>query len=239
MLAKKMFNGDFSMSMVPSIYSEVNGMSIIHIDGIIGKKISKTEKDSGYIDIDDIVKSLKIAANADTQCVILCINSPGGSSTGIQEAGDVIKKLTEIKPVVTFCDTICASAAYWLASCTNGIFVTPSSEVGSIGVYAKVLDMSENLAMQGINIQIFSAGSMKTMGQGDKPLTEEECKFIQDDIDEQWMKFKTLVIENRGLVEESTMQGQLFSGEKAIDINLADEIVSDFDTFLSQVTTEM
>jgi signal peptide peptidase SppA len=238
LLAKKMFSGDFSTPSYSPLYSTVSGVSVISIDGEIGKKLSNADKQSGKVDCDDIVKACKIAEKDASTVCILCINSPGGGSIGVREAGDAIKKLTESKTVVTFCDTICASAAYWLACCTNGIFVTPSCEVGSIGVYAKVIDYSENLKMQGINVHVFSAGSMKTMGHGDKPMSDEEAAFIQSDIDEQWKQFKTLVNDNRGGVAEETMQGQLFSGDKSIAVNLADEIVPDFDTLLAKVTTQ-
>lgn len=236
MLAKKMFSGEFSTLGYSPLYSEADGVSIITISGELGKRLSLGEKEEGKVDVDDITKALKIASLAPTECVVLHINSPGGCSTGIEECGNVITRLTESKPVLVFTDTICASAAYWLAACSNGIYVTPSSEVGSVGVYAKVVDYSKSLEMQGINIQVFSAGSMKTMGQGDKPLSEEESKHIQEDINEQWIKFKTLIITNRGEVKEEHMQGQLIGGDKAVEANLADEIVSDFDTFLSQIT---
>jgi signal peptide peptidase SppA len=235
-VTKNMFNGMGTLSSFSPIYMESNGISIIHINGQIGKRLSIEEIASGKLDIDEVVKALKIAANSDTEYVLLWINSPGGSSVGIEECGEVIKKLGEIKPVITFCDTICASAAYWLASCSNGIYITPSAEVGSIGVYATVVDMSKNLEMQGINIQVFSAGEMKTMGQSNRPLTDDEKQYIQSDINEQWKKFKDTIIENRGNIKEECMQGQLYTGEKAVETNLADEIVSDFDTLISQIT---
>ena len=237
LIAKKMFSGDFTMPVYSPLYSENNNVSIVCIDGEIGKKLSSSDKNNGMVDVDDITTALKIADNADTTAVILVINSPGGSSTGVEETGVVITKLTDNKPVFVFCDTICASAAYWLASCSNGIFVTPSSEVGSIGVFAKVVDYSENLKMQGINVQVFSAGEMKTMGQGEKPLTDKESEYIQNDINEQWEKFKAVVKNNRGDVKEETMQGQLFNGEKAVEANLADEVVPDFDTLLVKIST--
>lgn len=237
-IARSMIGLDPVYSFSP-LHMTNGHISIINISGILGKRISADEKDDGKIDVDDITDALKVAATADTEVVILWINSPGGTSTGIDELGQHIKNLTLIKPVLTFTDTICASAAMWLASCTNGIYLTPTAEVGSIGVYAKVVDMSENLALQGVNVQVFSAGDQKTMGQAERPLTEEECKLIQSDIDAQWLKFKTLVTDNRGEVKEENMQGQLFTGESAVAVNLADKVVLDFPTLLSEITTQI
>jgi enoyl-CoA hydratase/carnithine racemase len=44
------------------------------------------------------------------------------------------------------------------------------------------------------------------------------------------------VNENRGGVEDSTMQGQLFSGEEAIKVNLADEIVPDLEAVITKLS---
>ena len=231
-MVKKMFSSQVQSQSSP-LYSEANGVSIITIDGELDKRTSEP----GKVDVDVIVKALKIAEKANTSAVILHINSPGGCSIGIQETGDVIKRLAVTKPVFTFVDTLCASAGYWLASCTNGIFVTPSSELGSIGVFAMVMDFSENLKQNGFNPQIFAAGDFKTMGHGERPLNEKEKEFITNDIDKQNLKFKTLVSANRGGVDDSVMQGQLFSGEEAVGNNLADEIVSDFDDVLNKLST--
>lgn len=231
-LVKRLFGGNIPQVEYSQLYSERDGLSIITIDGEIGKRVSAP----GVVDVDEIAKAVRIATNANTKATILHINSPGGGSIGVAECGEIIRVSSERKPIFTYCDTICASAAYWLASCTNGIYATPSSELGSIGVYAKVVDYSENLKMNGINVQVFSAGEMKTMGQGDTPLSEKEAKFIQDDVNEQWMKFKTLVITNRGSIAEEHMQGQLVCGEKAVNANLADALVPDFEAVIAEIT---
>lgn len=237
MIASKLFNGN-TMSAFSPLYSEVDGVSVIEISGEIGKRLSLEDKQNGKVDVDDITKALKQANNAGTKACLLHINSPGGVSTGIEECGDVIYQLEERMPVFAYCDTVCASAAYWLAACTNGVFCSKSSELGSVGVYAKVVDMSENLKMNGINMQIFSAGSMKTMGQPETPLSETEAKYIQDDIDQQYGKFVKVVKDNRGNVADEYLQGQLFSGEKAVEANLADEIVPDMETCIGMISGE-
>ena len=229
-IAKKLFANDFRTSASP-IYSESNGVSIINVDG----ELDKRTNEPGKIDVDDITRALKIAEKAPTSAVIIHFNSPGGNSIGIQETGEVIRKVSQTKPIFAFTDTICASAAYWLASCTNGIFATPTSELGSIGVIVKVMDYSESLKQSGINPQIFSAGEYKEMGHGERPLTEKEQKFIIEDIDKQYIKFRTLVNNYRGGVEDFVMQGQLFSGEEAVTNNLADALVPDLETTINHI----
>lgn len=233
---KKLLGTSIISNGISPLYSEANGISIVTIDGELGKRLSIADKAAGKVDLDDITRALKIAKNANTSAVILHINSPGGTSVGVQEVGDVITNLTQTKPVFGFTDTIMASAGYWLGACSNGIFCTPTSELGSIGVMVKVMDFSESLRINGINPQIFTAGEYKAMGHGEKPLSDKHEQFIVNDIEKQYLKFKTLVSEYRGGVEDSTMQGQLFSGEEAIKVNLADEIVPDLETVINKLS---
>ncbi len=209
-------------------------VGVITIDGELGKRLSFDQKMNGMVDVDDIAIAIRQASKSGFKAAIFHLNSPGGVSTGIEETGELIKKLSAKMPVFAFTDTICASAAYWLASCCNGLYVTPSSEVGSIGVYARVMDMSGAMEKAGVKPEIFQGGSMKSMGHGEKPLTEQESQYIQAEVDEQYLKFKQLVSENRGGVDDAVMQGQLFTGENAVEVNLADAVIPDLDALFLQ-----
>ena len=54
----------------------------------------------------------------DVRGIVLDINSPGGSVAGVQECADFIAKCAERKPMAAVTNSLCASAAYWLASAT-------------------------------------------------------------------------------------------------------------------------
>ena len=55
------------------------------------------------------------------------------------------------KPVYAFSSGLMCSAAYWVASQAQAIYVTPSARVGSIGVVQPVVDESEALRSQGVD----------------------------------------------------------------------------------------
>jgi ClpP class serine protease len=57
-----------------------------------------------------------------------------------------------------------ASAAYWIATAADEVVVTPSGQVGSIGVFATHEDISKALDMEGIKVSLISAGKYKTEG---------------------------------------------------------------------------
>ncbi|HEY3624859.1 MAG TPA: S49 family peptidase, partial [Terracidiphilus sp.] len=64
---------------------------------------------------------------------------------GLPETADVIHAANRVKPVRAFVTGIAASAAYWLASQASSITLTPSGEVGSVGVLDLHADISKAL----------------------------------------------------------------------------------------------
>jgi ClpP class serine protease len=75
------------------------------------------------------------AANPDVAAIVLDVNSPGGTYAGTPETANAVRAAAA-KPVIAVVDTLCASAAYFIASQAGEVVVTPSGEVGSIGVLA-------------------------------------------------------------------------------------------------------
>ncbi len=77
------------------------------------------------------------------------------------------------KPVSAVAHHWAASAAYWLASAADELVVTPSGEVGSIGVYVYHEDISKRLGMLGVTPTLIKAGANKAEGHPAFPLGEE------------------------------------------------------------------
>ncbi len=90
--------------------------------------------------------------------VIFC-SSPGGEVFGCHEAHLAIRNCT--KPVIAFCDEMMASAAYWICSAATKVYASsPYSEVGSIGVMARMLDDSGWIQQNGFKeIILYADGS--------------------------------------------------------------------------------
>lgn len=70
------------------------------------------------------------------KAIVLLINSPGGSPVQAGIVADEIKRMRAKydKPVYAVVEESCASAAYYIASAADQIFVDKASLVGSIGV---------------------------------------------------------------------------------------------------------
>ena len=223
-------NDEFDPSSISYEY-KVDDVSIIKIQGVLAKGVGIN--DDGMIDVEIITDKLNTAMSDDSiKTIILDIDSPGGQVTGIEELGNLILEYGKIKPILAYTDTLCGSAAYWLASCCNGFAATPSSEIGSIGVFSLIEDHSERLEREGIRVNAFFGGIYKLLGMPFKKMSEIEKKWVDDGVQEQYSKFKSTVSNNRGGVKDEHMQGQIFGAAQALQANLIDIIVKDMNEFM-------
>lgn len=218
-----------------AVLEMVSKVAIIKIDGIIGKHLSMMETMCGGVDCDAISQELQSATDdPEIETVVLYINSPGGTVTGVRELGELIAKCKDKKSIVGYTDTMAASAAYWLASQCTSFYCAASADVGSIGVYCLLLDESVALANEGLKVNAISAGKYKLMGASFKPLTDEERAMFQADVDKTYAQFKEAITSSRD-IEDEDMQGQVFDGETAVMKNLADGNVSSLDELLQLI----
>jgi signal peptide peptidase SppA len=203
----------------------IGDMAEVKLFGVVGKRVGSMEKSSGVMDVDDMVEDIETALEDDrVRGIMLDVNSPGGTVTGVPEAADIITEAAKIKPIVAFTDTLMASAAYWIACGADAIVATDSSNVGSIGVFSAILDSSAAYNMAGMKQQLFKEGKYKAMGIAGLPLTEDQKEHIQARTTMLYEWFTSSVVEARGIVGEGSFEGQTFRGSEAKARNLIDQV---------------
>ena len=167
--------------------------------------------------------------------VILRINSPGGSSVQAGAIVDEIRRLRRKhpdKPVHAVIDEVGASAAYYVASAADNIYVNKASVVGSIGVILGrngVYGVEEAMKKLGIERRTLTAGKNKALFDPTAPFTPEQKAHVQSMLDELHRQFITVVKEGRGqrLKESPDMfSGLVWTGERSIALGLADGLGS-------------
>lgn len=205
---------------------------VVPVFGILGKHLDSMEMQCGGCSIDK-TSALLTAADKDPECerIILAFHSPGGTVTGIPELAAKIKDIGTRKPVISFTDGQCCSAALWLASQADTFLCSPSSLVGSVGVRCMVLDQTEKLAKEGVKVEAFTSGKYKDLGASYKPLTDEERKLLQARVDGIGKAFRAALTERR-TIAPADMEGQTFYGEEAVAKGLADGLANDLDEVL-------
>lgn len=182
-----------------------------------------------YISTELVAEAVRAAAaEPSIQAMVLEFDSPGGEVYGITEAAAVIREARASKPVVAVASSMAASAAYWLASQADELLVTPSGDVGSIGVYTLHQDRSKAQEAEGVKTTLISAGKYKVEGNPYSPLGDEALAAIQGDVDRAYAMFTSDVARGRRVpvdaVRSGFGQGRLVGAKAAVEQGMADGI---------------
>lgn len=210
------------------LLSVEDGVGIVTISGpIIRRPGLIAQFLFGATDTEAIIEAVNEAAeNASVQAVLLDVDSPGGSVSGTPELAQAVADLSRGKYTYAFTAGQMCSAAYWVTSQCDAIYMTPSARVGSIGVIASMLDTTEALRAEGIKVEVFAAGKYKSLGTSGVPLTDEQRSLLQQNVEEIAADFRAAVLARGRKIPDEAMEGQTFSAKAAMRMNLAGTIRS-------------
>jgi signal peptide peptidase SppA len=209
----------------------VDGIGIIPVVGVIGKGLSPLEKMMGAVDINDLSDQVDaMAADPAVEKIAFQVSSPGGTVTGVEELANKIRNLG--KPTMAYTDSEMASAAYWISSASDKVTASPSSSVGSVGVYMAIPDYSEAAKMAGIKMVVIKSGKFKGAGIEGTSLDEGQMSNLQDGVDTIHAEFKEAVNMKRKMVKAEAMEGQTFSGKQAAAQGLVTGLADSFNDAL-------
>ena len=153
------------------------------------------------------------------------INSPGGTPVASEQISKMIRQSS--LPTVSLIGDIGASGGYLIATGAKRILASAMSDVGSIGVTMSYVENSKKNEEDGVTFVQLSSGKFKDAGNPEKPLTEEERKLFEADLDVVHDEFVRQVAEMRGkTVEEIQVlaDGSSMPGSKALERGLIDRI---------------
>ena len=207
---------------------EVNGgIAEIPVIGTIGKGLGSFEKSCGATGVEDVLGDINEAlGRRDVRGILLNIDSPGGTTTGVPELAGAVARACEQKPVVAFTDGMMASAAYWLGSQANLVIGSRSANVGSVGVYIPWTDMTKRAEMLGLKVEATKnkEGTYKAMGLPGTALTDAQREHLQQRADEIFSMFKGDILARRPGVKAEAMRGQTLLAAAARASGLIDDV---------------
>jgi protease-4 len=180
-----------------------------------------------------IVSSMKSAfEDSSAKAVVLLINSPGGSPVQAGIVADEVRRMRAQykKPVYAVVEESCTSAAYYIASATDKIFVDKASLVGSIGVLIDGFGFTGVMNRVGVERRLIISGENKGFLDPFSPMNDEQRAHAQKMIDQIHEQFINVVKAGRGerlkLQTPGLFSGLFWTGEQAVEIGLADQLGS-------------
>lgn len=206
-------------------------IAVIPIYGVIMHRPTMDISSGGGFSIQRFRQQFQAAMeNPSVSAIVLDVDSPGGMVDGVEEMAKEIYQARRKKKCVAIANTLAASAAYYLASSAEELAVTPSGEVGSIGVYMVHQDMSRAYDQQGITNTLIRAGKHKAEGNPWMPLDEESMASLQGQVDAHFDMFTRAVARNRGVSIETVRngfgEGRTVMAKEAVKMGMADKVSS-------------
>lgn len=203
-----------------------NKVAVVYLEGDVmdGSKDKGLISDAKYLDI-----LQKIRNDKKIKAVVLRVNSGGGSSYTsdlIWREVELIKKAG--KPVVASFGDYAASGGYYLACGSDKIYAQPNTLTGSIGVFS-ILIKTKNLMNDKLGIQF---DTVKTHNNtvylsANYDLSAKEEQLMTEMTEDVYKQFVSRVAEGRKMNQDSIAllaQGRVWTGHKAVEIGLVDEI---------------
>lgn len=206
-------------------------VAVLSVMGTICQHAGSMECASGGISTEKIGAALDgLAADRTVKCVVMVFDSPGGAVFGVEELGRKILSLRNEKKIVAVADSLCASAAYWLASQCSEVVCTPGGQIGSIGVLAAHEDMTAAYEQAGVKPTLITSTPYKAEFAQEVALSEEARAELQKTVDAYHALFVAAVARGRGCSEARVRsefgQGRMVMAAEAKDRGMCDTVAT-------------
>lgn len=220
--------------------SSKGAIAVMQLFGTISRRMGMLDAMSGGSSVETFSKAFDEAMADDAiGTILIVIDSPGGSVYGVEELFQKIHAARDQKRIIAVADSLAASAAYYIGCAASEFVVTPSGEVGSIGVYMVHFDWSRAIDAEGVTPTIIKAGEHKAEGNPYEPLEADTVEHFQALINDFYGQFLAAVAKGRGVsvkeVKEQFGQGRTFTAKRALQRGMVDRIAT-VDDVLAELT---
>ncbi|ABV73490.1 cytidylate kinase [Rickettsia canadensis str. McKiel] len=175
-------------------------------------------------------KLKKIIDDSHIKALIVNVNSPGGTVVGSEKIYNILRKISEKKPVVIVMGTMATSGGYLISLGGDYIISHNGTITGSIGVILQTAEITELAQKLGIKFNNFKSGELKAAPNPTEKLTQAVRIAIMENIEDTYDFFLELVSERRNLPIEEVKKladGRVYSGRQALKLKLVDSIGSE------------
>jgi capsid assembly protease len=209
-------------------YEVVDGVAIIPAQGSLAQRVGGIDPYSGMVGYNQLEQKFDMAMSDDAvRAILFDVDSPGGEVAGCFDLARKIARMSARnggKPIVGAANEQACSAGYALLSACDEIFMPESAMVGSIGVWTLLVDMTRNLASEGVEITMIRAGDRKARGAWFEKADKETITKLFAWVESTRQQFAALIAANRNLSVDDVLatEGDWFYGDEAGERGLVD-----------------
>jgi signal peptide peptidase SppA len=169
--------------------------------------------------------------------VIMCIDSPGGVVSGLNETVFALQKMRKESgvPLIAYVNEMAASAAYALSCACDKILAPESAVVGSIGVISTMISQARKNEKDGYDVVLITSGDRKADGHVHAPITDKAKAAEAARVEKLAVAFFKLASKARGIPIDTIrgFQAGIWLGKDAERRKLVDEVISFDDAILA------
>ncbi len=203
----------------------VDGIAIIDIVGTMTKFGSSLSDTPGSVTLRKAVRDA--AADDSIRGILLRFDSGGGSVSGTDDLAQEVARALTVKPVVSYIEDMCASAAYYVASQAGRVVANESAIIGGIGTFMAIRDFSALFDEAGVKVNVVKFGEFKGAGEEGTPITDTQLAEFQRTVDSFGGLFVAAVARGRKMSEtksKALADGRVHVGVEAIPLGLIDAV---------------
>jgi len=168
--------------------------------------------------------------------VIVRLENHGGI---VHEHGLAASQLARVRdrdiPLIVCVDKVAASGGYLMACVASKIYAAPFAILGSIGVLAQLPNFNRLLDSHGIDFEQISAGKYKRTVTMFGKNTDEDRAKLKEELEDVHTLFKAAVGRYREELDlEAIATGEHWYGTRALELGLADEILTSDELLLQR-----
>lgn len=204
----------------------IDGIVIIPLRGMLMKQFeSSLSVGTSTVRARQMIR--RAVADSRIRAIMLHVDSPGGTMAGTDDLARDVADAAKQKPLWAYCEDLCASAAYYVASQAGRVLANPSGLVGSIGIYVVIPDYSRQADADGVTVHVIRQGEFKGAGVPGTPITDSQLAEWQRLIDSGYSQFIESVAAGRKLKVDQVRElgdGRVHPAADAVRLKLIDGI---------------
>lgn len=225
---------DYALTAAPAPASGprvAGGIAVVPLRGTIFARTGAAEAVSGGQSLQAFREQMREAASDPAiGSIVIDVDSFGGTVDMVQETAEFVRSLGKEISITAVANTIAASAAFWIAAQAGELVITPSGQVGSVGIVAKHEDHAGELEAKGIKMTVLSTARFKTEGSQAGPLSDAAQEHRLGMMAEFHAQFESDLAKGRGApiatVRRNFGEGRMVLAADAVERGMADRVAT-------------